>query len=143
MIPEPAVTSIQKQNANIKVLFNMTDEWDKVSDTKLVQGVLIARKDVIEKYPEEIKLFVEEYSASVEFVNGNPAEAANSIVNYGIVANAQIAQAAIPGCNVVSYNGSKMQADVDAMLNVLYGLAPASIGGKLPDSEFYYVIENK
>ncbi len=142
MIPEPAVTSVQKQNANVKVLFNMTEEWDKVSETKLVQGVLIARKAVIEQYPEAIKTFVEEYTASVEFVNTNRDSAAESIVKYGIVPAAPIAKLAIPGCNVVSYNGAAMQADVNAMLNVLFSLAPASIGGKLPDANFYYIIES-
>ena len=141
MIPEPAVTSVQKQNANVKVLFNMTEEWDKVSDTKLVQGVLVARKEVIKNHPEEIALFLKEYSASVEFVNNNPTEAATSIVNYGIVAAAPIAQQAIPGCNVVCYNGTTMQNDVSAMLEILFNAAPNSVGGKLPDSAIYYVIE--
>ena len=142
MIPEPAVTSVQKQNASIKVLFNMTEEWDKVSDTKLVQGVLVARKEVIEKHPEEVKLLVQEYADSVEFVNGNPDKAAESIVKYGIVPAAPIAKLAIPGCNVVCYNGAEMQSDVNAMLTVLFSLAPASIGGKLPEADFYYIIEN-
>jgi len=142
MIPEPAVTSVQKQNANVKVLFNMTEEWDKVSETKLVQGVLIARKEIVEKYPVAVKTFVEEYTASVDFVNNNRDAAAESIVKYGIVPAAPIAKLAIPGCNVVSYNGDAMQADVSAMLSALFELAPASIGGKLPDNNFYYIIKN-
>lgn len=142
MIPEPAVTSVQKQNEDVKVLFNMTEEWDKVSDTKLVQGVLVARKEVIEKYPEEIELLVQEYAESVSFVNGNPDEAAESIVKYGIVPAAPIAKLAIPGCNVVCYNGEEMKSDVSAMLTVLFGLAPNSIGGKLPEADFYYIFEN-
>ena len=104
MIPEPAVTSSKVSDSTVKVLFNMTEEWDKVSETKLVQGVLVARKEVIEKNPEAIALFIKEYKASVDFVNGNPAAAASSIVNYGIVPKEKIAEMAIPGCNVVCYN---------------------------------------
>lgn len=142
MIPEPAVTSMQKQNAGLKVLFNMTEEWDKVSETKLVQGVLIARKEIVEKYPNAVKTFVEEYTESVNFVNNNRDAAAESIVKYGIVPAAPIAKLAIPGCNVVCYNGNEMQADVNAMLTVLHSLAPQSVGGKVPDASFYYIIEN-
>lgn len=140
MIPEPAVTAMQKQNATLKVLFNMTEEWDKVSETKLVQGVLIARKEIVEKYPNAVKTFVEEYTASVDFVNSNRDAAADSIVKYGIVPAAPIAKLAIPGCNVVSYNGDAMKADVSAMLTVLHSLAPQSVGGSVPDDNFYYII---
>ena len=141
IVPEPVVTASTVQNTGMKVLFDMTEEWDKVSDSKLVQGVLIARNEVIEKNPDAIKLFVEEYGKSVSYVNENPAAAAVSIVKYGIVPKEKIAELAIPGCNVVCYNGTAMQEDVSAMFEVLYNSNPASIGGKLPDSAIYYIIE--
>ena len=105
-------------------------------------GAAVDRKDIIEKYPNAVKTFVEEYSESVNFVNNNKDAAAESIVKYGIVPAAPIAKLAIPGCNVVCYNGTEMQTDVTAMLSVLYSLAPASIGGAVPDANFYYLIEN-
>ena len=66
-------------------------------------------------------------------------EAAEKVVEYGIIPAAPIAKKAIPNCNIVLETGESMKKLVSAMLDTLYQANPASVGGTLPDEAFYYV----
>lgn len=138
MIPEPAVSVNLSKNSQLRVLFNMTEEWNKVCETQLIQGCLIVRKDFAASNPETVALFLEEYAASVKYVNENHDAAAELLVEYSIIANKNIAAKAIPNCNCVCITGQNMTSAVAAMLNVLYQANPSSIGGALPTDDFYY-----
>ena len=57
---------------------------------------------------------------------------------YGIVASAAIAKKAIPLCNIVFEDGAKLKTDLSAYLKFLFDANPKSVGGALPDDNFYY-----
>ena len=81
MLPQPFVTVAMTQNENIRVALDLTEEWEKASgdgDTKaaLITGVVIARNDFIEAHPDAVETFLQQYEASVNYVNDNVAEAA-------------------------------------------------------------------
>lgn len=59
--------------------------------------------------------------------------------NTGITANAQIAEAAIPQCNLTLLTGEEMQDTVQAYYEVLYRADPAAIGGSIPYDSLYYL----
>ena len=140
MLPEPNATASLLKNNSLRVALDLTEEWNKVSGgTQLVQGCLIARRDVIKNNPDAVNAFLQEYAASTSFVNEKPEEAAALIEQYGIMASAAAAKAAIPNCNIVCVTGPDMQADALAMLQVLYKADPKSVGGKLPSDDFYYL----
>ena len=96
MLPQPFVTVAMTQNENIRVALDLTEEWEKASgdgDTKaaLITGVVIARNDFIEAHPDAVETFLQQYEASVNYVNDNVADAAVLVGNYDIVA-AQVAE---------------------------------------------------
>lgn len=68
----------------------------------------------------------------------NVDAAAKLIVDAGILPSEAVAKKAIPNCNIVFYTGSDMRNAVTNMLEVLYDANPKSIGGNLPDADFYY-----
>lgn len=140
MLPEPNVTSILAGNDNLRIALNLTEEWNKVCSTELVQGVVIARKSFVNEHPEAIEQFLREYEKSSAFVNENIDEAAKLIVDAGILGNVEIAKKAIPNCNISFSKGEAMHKAVEGMLAVLFEANPKSIGGKLPDKDFYYGI---
>lgn len=146
MLPEPAATvALTKSSETVKykIVFNVTEEWSKVSDTKLVQGCLVVNKEFALSYPNTLSAFLQEYKASVDFINSaeNADAAAALLVEYGIVPAAPVAKNAIPRANIVCITGQEMKADVSAMLEVLYSANAKSIGGKMPADEYYYVNE--
>lgn len=140
MLPEPNVTSTLAGNDNLRIALNLTEEWNKVCSTELVQGVVIARKSFVNEHPEAIEQFLREYEKSSTFVNENIDEAAKLIVDAGILGNVEIAKKAIPNCNISFSKGEAMHKAVEGMLAVLFEANPKSIGGKLPDKDFYYGI---
>lgn len=140
MLPEPNVTSTLAGNDNLRIALNLTEEWNKVCSTELVQGVVIARKSFVNEHPEAIEQFLREYEKSSAFVNENIDEAAKLIVDAGILGNVEIAKKAIPNCNISFSKGEAMHKAVEGMLAVLFEANPKSIGGKLPDKDFYYGI---
>mgnify|MGYP002110694458 CR=1 FL=1 len=140
MLPEPNVTSTLAGNDNLRIALNLTEEWNKVCSTELVQGVVIARKSFVNEHPEAIEQFLREYEKSSAFVNENIDEAAKLIVDAGILGNVEIAKKAIANCNISFSKGEAMHKAVEGMLAVLFEANPKSIGGKLPDKDFYYGI---
>lgn len=140
MLPEPNVTSTLARNDNLRIALNLTEEWNKVCSTELVQGVVIARKSFVNEHPEAIEQFLREYEKSSAFVNENIDEAAKLIVDAGILGNVEIAKKAIPNCNISFSKGEAMHKAVEGMLAVLFEANTKSIGGKLPDKDFYYGI---
>ena len=137
MLPEPQVTAAT-MGTNVRIALDMTKEWDKVSDTSLVQGCIIVNKDFAEKYPNALKGFLAEYKDSVDYVNNNVEDASALVEKAGIIPKAAIAKKAIPNCNICLVTGDEMKASIKDMLKLLFEANPTAVGGKLPGDEFYY-----
>lgn len=138
VLPEPFVTSAMAQNADLSIALNLTDEWNKVSDSQLAMGCIIARKGFLEENTGAVNNFLKEYGESVAYVNSNPSEAASLIASEGILASAAIAEKAIPNCNITFITGDEMKTITQSNLQVLFDANPSSVGGELPDEGFYY-----
>ncbi len=78
MLPEPFATTAMAKNENLRVALNLSEEWDKVSSdgSGMVTGVLIFSRDFLEQNPQAASQFLEEYKASVAYVNENTEDAA-------------------------------------------------------------------
>lgn len=138
MLPEPNVTATMAKNDSLHVALDLTAEWNKVSDTKLVQGVIIARRSFVNEHKNAIKQFMDNYGKAVELVNTASDEACQMIVDAGILPAAPIAKAAIPRCNIVFITGDEMKASASALYEVFFAAEPKSVGGKLPAEDLYY-----
>ena len=138
MLPEPNVTATLAKNDSLRIALDLTEEWGKVCDTELVQGVLIARKSFVDEHKSAIEQLLNDYKASSEFVVNNVDEAAKLIVDAGILPAEPIAKKAIPNCNIVFTTGAAMKSAVSNMLDVLFTANPKSIGGEQPQDDFYY-----
>ncbi|MBO4563746.1 MAG: ABC transporter substrate-binding protein [Clostridia bacterium] len=138
MMPEPNVTATMVKNADLRVALDLTEEWNKVSDTKLVQGVLVARRSFVTAHPNDIKNLIAKYTEATQLVVTASDEVAEMIVGAEILPAAAIAKAAIPRCNIVFITGEEMQKTLSAMYEVLFEADPKSVGGKLPGEDIYY-----
>ena len=138
MLPQPFVTSAMSQVEGLRVALDMNEEWQKVTGSKLVTGVLVVRKDAVENDPEAFAAFMDGYAASVEAANSDLEGTAALCEQYGVVAKAALAQKALPQCNIVFETGDEMKTDLETYFKVLYAADPASVGGALPADDFYY-----
>ena len=138
VLPQPYVTAAQMKDSSLRVVLDLTREWNKVCDTQLITGVTVVRTAYAEEHPEEVINFLKDYQKSVDAANDDLDGTAALCEEVGVVAKAAIAKKALPKCNIVYRIGDEMKADVNAYLQVLYDASPAAVGGKLPDATFYY-----
>lgn len=136
MLPEPHVSSVLLKNGDARAALNLTEEWEQSMGVPLVQGCYVARREVVERYPDEVQAFVEAATKSADRVNTEEGAAA-LIAELGILGSEEIAKAAIPRANIVCIRGDEMKTMAESMLRTLYEAAPASVGGALPDSTLY------
>ena len=140
VLPQPYVTAVQMQNSDVRVALDLTEEWDKVSDSgSLVTGVLVVRTDFLQENPEVFDDFLSTYQESIEWVNANTEQAGELVAEFGIVEKAPVAEKALPACNITYIDGEEMQTMLSGYLQVLYEQMPQSVGGALPDEAFYYM----
>ena len=140
LLPQPFVTVAQGKIDGLRMALDLTEEWDALDNgSALLTGVVVARKDFVEAYPQATERFLEGYANSVAIANDETyrAEVAELIGEYGIV-DAAVAEKALPYCNIVCITGEEMKAKLSGYLQVLLDAEPSSVGGKLPGDDFYY-----
>ncbi len=137
VLPQPFVTSVTMKDSGVSVALDLTEEWEKVCDNKLVMGAIVARTDFMEEHKGLVDEFLSEYQVSTEYANSNPDQTADLSETYDLMP-ADVAEKAIPQCNIVYIDGAEMKTDINAFLQVLYDFEPKSIGGTVPDENFYY-----
>jgi len=140
VLPEPWVSTVLAKNKDMKLSLDLQKEWTRINggDTPFAQTCLVVNKDFAKAHPDIVDKFLQEYSNSIDWVNKNPVDAGNLIKNHDIGIPADIAAAAIPRCNLRYQSSTDAQAAVTKYLQILFDFAPASIGGKLPDANFFY-----
>ena len=137
-LPQPFITASQMKNDKIKIAFSMEEEWQKLNKNQSqVTGVVVVRDEFLEKNQEAFNKFLDEYEKSVEYANTNIEETAKLVGQLDIIPEA-VAVKAIPLCNLVLITGDEMEEKLGNYLEVLYNSDPMSVGGSLPDEEFYF-----
>ena len=138
VIPEPKATATINQakaeNQNYSIKLNLSEEWDKVSDTGLAMGCIIAKSDFVKNHKSALDSFLDEYKASIEYIGdkANKEQACNMIVSAGIVPQLPIAKSALENLYgaIVYIDG----ADMKSALSAFY----KAIGITEPKVAFYY-----
>lgn len=138
VLPEPkataAILNAKNQNQIYSIKLNLSEEWSKVSSTALPMGCIIVKNDFLKNHEGAAIEFLNEYKASIEYV-GNPenkANAANMIVNAGIIPKLPIANSAL-----TNLYGSIVYMDSEDMKDALVAFYDG-IGIKQPSDDFYY-----
>ena len=167
VLPEPYVTSVCAQNAEVSARVSLTSEWDALQEGsagagssasassasagsasagsastgesagQLVTGVTVVRSEFLQEHPQAVAEFLQGQQQSVATVNEDPASAASLVVEYGIIQKEALAQKAIPNCNLVCLTGDTMKNALSGYLEVLYNQDASLIGGALPANDFY------
>lgn len=140
ILPQPFVTQVTMKDESVKIALDLTEEWDRAVDGKSVlsMGCLVVRKDFAEQNKDAVNAFLDEYEQSVRYANDNPADCAKLIEAHEIFTSAALAEKAIPNCHMVFIDGDEMKQKIGDLFTVLFEANPKSIGGSLPNDDFYY-----
>lgn len=139
MLPQPFATTAMMQNDKLRIALDITEEWEKISGGKssVVTGVVVVRKEFLENNKEAVDAFLTEYKKSTEYVNNDVKSASELVEKYDIV-KAAVAEKAIPLCNITLIEGEEMKQKIGGYLQTLFEQNPKTVGGVLPDDNFYY-----
>lgn len=140
VLPQPFVTQVMMKNPDVKLLIDLNNSWNEVAgdDSVFAMGCLIINREFAKNNKEYVAEFLQKYEASVNWVNESPAEAGQLVEKNGIIPSAKLTEKAIPNCSIVYKNAQDSKDIVNGFLKVLFDSDPSSVGGTLPDEEFYY-----
>ena len=139
MCPEPFAGSVMLKNPNVRIALDLGHEWSIATGyTKLYTGCLVVTDEFLNNNALAVEYFLDDYKNSIEFTNNNVPETAQLAEKYGIIKSAEIAETAIPNCNIRFLEGSTVKNVLSLLYDQLYKANPDSIGGKIPDEDFYY-----
>jgi len=140
LLPEPFVSTVLNRIDGLRLALDLTEEWDRVQpDYGLIMSVVIGRRSFLEENPEAVATLLQEYAASIEFVTTNTPQAAELAAHFDIIPNAAIAMQALPRTHITFLNGETMKRNLMGFYNVLYQAAPQTIGGRMPDENFFFM----
>ena len=138
MLPQPYVTTVMMNNDKVRIALDITKEWEALhNDSTVVTGVVVVNTEFLKENKEAVDAFLEEYRTSAAYAVNQVEESAVLVEKFGIF-KAAVAKKAIPYCNIVLIEGEEMQKKVEAYLSVLYEQNPKTIGGAMPNDDFYY-----
>lgn len=145
MLPVPASTALMLKDDGVREALDLSLEWARLAESELPMGAVVARREVIENYPEKVELFLKEYQASIEYMTnlenlaqggaGNPTE---MVTEFGITPSTAVAMEALPKANITYMDGASMKSNLQLYFSVMFQANPDSVGGGLPYDDFYY-----
>ncbi len=143
MLPVPAATALLIQDSGVREALSLSQVWDELDQGSLPMGCIVARTEFIEENPQVVEDFLAKYAESIAYMTDpeNLEAAAQLVAEQEITANAAVAQAAIPQCNLTCVTGEEMKNMLERYYQVLFQADPDSIGGSLPYDSFYYGVE--
>lgn len=134
VLPEPKTTVALTKAEGWQVALNVSAEWDKVIESRLPMGCIVARNEAITADKAAVDQFLADYQASIDFIAAaeNRQESAQMIADAGILPAAGVAMKALANLDgsIVYEDGEQMQADLTAFYDIIHV--------KQPDAAFYY-----
>lgn len=117
LLPEPKATVARTTAASKNVSsfavspVDLNEEWNRVSDTPLVQGCLVVRTDFARNHADKVNAFLTAYQASINYIKdpANLDAAAEMVVSGEVLPKLPIAKQAIPRSNITYMDGTDMK----------------------------------
>jgi len=137
VVREPFVSQILLNNENSRIVFDLQQEWEKEYNFRIAQSALVVRKDFAENNKELIKELEAEYKNSVKKLGNNKNLAAELGQKYFEI-QPEVTLKAYPSLNLEYQNIAEVKNEVISYLEILKSYSKDTIGGRLPDEEFYF-----
>ena len=131
---EPSLSVLRTKVANVKSV-SLLDEY---GNTKYPQAGVFVKKDLSKNILTQYEIKLKD---SINKLNNSKEEMAEIAVNLGYGFPKQALINAIPNANISFSKARNQKAELEAFLNILMGVNPNLIGGKLPDDGFYYGLD--
>lgn len=140
LLPQPFATQTMMMNENVKILIDLNEAWGDATEgaSELFTGCIVVNKEFAENNKEFVAEFLKQYEESVNWVLENPKDASLLVEKHEIMPSAALVEKAIPYCGISFRKAAETRNSLNNFYQILFDSNPASIGGSMPDDEFYY-----
>lgn len=136
---EPQVTKALMGNENLRVAFNFEDEWQRVTgtDTKIPNAGFGTTQSFIDKNPELVSAFQDEYEKATIWAKENPEELGDLAEKY-LGLKASLIIKSLPNMGLEFKSAIDSKEELKMFYELMNDFNPEMIGGKVADHELYY-----
>lgn len=140
LVPEPFATVIKMNYKGTYSLIDIQEEYKKLNPKtpEYPLTVMVVRREFAQNHTETMNKFLEEYKASYEWTMDNALESGKLCEELELGLKAAIVSNSIPYANYTFVTGTQARAQLEQILKIFYEQDPVSVGGKLPEQDFYY-----
>lgn len=140
LLPQPFVTQTMMKNQNVKILIDLNEEWNNATggNSELYTGCIVINKEFANNNREFVSEFLKHYEKSVNWVLDNPKDASVLVEKHEIMPSAALVEKAIPYCGITFRKAIDAKTGLNDFYKILFDSNPASVGGSMPDDEFYF-----
>ncbi len=142
VVPEPFATVALSKSDSVFVAVDFQQEYEYFEGKGKIYPltVMVVTKTFAEKNAKLLKSFLSAYETSYKNTLKNPHKAGELCEKFELGLAAGIVTKSIPKANYVyiASSNSKAKDKVEELLNIFLAFDPSSIGGKLPDKDFYF-----
>ncbi|HEY8464576.1 MAG TPA: PhnD/SsuA/transferrin family substrate-binding protein [Bacillota bacterium] len=137
-LPEPWVTEVLERVPQLQVLLDFQTEWSRLEQTEATypQTCVVVSTKLLSDYPDLVRGFLNQLELSIDWLNKHPGPGGILAEKY-VQISATAVRKGLKRCNLRYQPIHKVKREVAHFLSRLGGVAPAAIGGKLPDDGFY------
>jgi NitT/TauT family transport system substrate-binding protein len=143
VLPQPFVELARTMVPSLTVPVDLTEEWARTpagaAGSQAVTTHTLVNRQFLAEHEVAVVEYLQRVGESVDYTLDHVAEAAAVQEQLGTFLNDEVAARAIPFCSIVNLTGEVMYRALHGFLQVLHDQDPASIGGAMPDADFYYM----
>ncbi|NET34549.1 MAG: ABC transporter substrate-binding protein [Cyanothece sp. SIO1E1] len=145
VLSEPAATGAQlrgaQQGVEIQRSLNLSAEWGRITGRapRIPQAGTLALRSLTETAPNTLEIIQTGLAAAVNWVNQNPAAAAE-LGAQSLELNPIIVEQAISHTQFEFVSAADARADLEFWFAQLINQNPKLMGGQLPNADFYHGI---
>ena len=137
VIREPFVSQTLLSNNQSRMVFDLQEEWKKEYDFRIAQSALVVRQEFAAENKELIAELEKGYKNSVEKLEADHRLAAE-LGQKHLKVQPEVILKAYPSLNLEYQNIKQVKDEVISYFEVLKSYNKDTIGGSIPDEEFYF-----
>lgn len=143
-VPEPFATIAKMKSDSVNAALDFQKEFLECTGSKNIYplSVMVVRKDFAENNADILAAFLDEYKTAYEWTVKNPAGAGRLSEKHTLGLAAGVVTKAVPVSNYTYIPAAQAVSSAEELLSIFLKNEPASIGGKLPERDFYYEPKN-
>ncbi|SHH26885.1 ABC transporter substrate-binding protein [Tepidibacter thalassicus] len=136
---EPFITASKMENEKLRVIFDYMKEWKKIkgSEYDIPNAGIVTNNKFLKEHKELVKLFEKEYEKALIWTLENPKEAAQLVEKY-LGLNKDLIEKSMPTLGLKYKHSNNAKKDLKKYYETLLNFKADSIGGKIPNEDYYY-----